>query len=95
VDWARPKLVGDKRKVIRIMDTRLGGQYNKRQAQEVAALALRCLHNDSKSRPTMAGDVLPCIEQLLKENTTKSSAAASARSATSVTPVHRGHRQIR
>ncbi|KAM0840746.1 hypothetical protein ACQ4PT_059446 [Festuca glaucescens] len=89
VDWARPMLVGDRRKVIRVMDTRLGGQYNKKQAQDVAALALRCLNNDARSRPTMADEVLPCLEQLLKENTTKSSSAASPRSAT---PVHRGHR---
>ncbi|XP_047068804.1 probable serine/threonine-protein kinase PBL4 [Lolium rigidum] len=89
VDWARPMLVGDKRKVIRVMDTRLGGQYNKKQAQDVAALALRCLNNDGRSRPTMA-EVLPCLEQLLKENTTKSSSSAAARSAT---PVHRDHRR--
>jgi serine/threonine protein kinase len=45
VDWARPHLGGERRKVIRIMDTRLGGQYPKKQASEVAALALRCLDN--------------------------------------------------
>ncbi|CAM0907560.1 unnamed protein product [Alopecurus aequalis] len=89
VDWARPMLEGDRRKVIRMMDTRLGGQYNKRQAQEMAALALRCVNNDAKSRPAMAGDVLPCLELLQQHNTTKSSAAASARS---VTPEHRHQR---
>lgn len=92
VDWARPMLMGDRRKVIRVMDTRLGGQYNKRQAQDVAGLAIRCLNNDPKSRPTMAADVLPCLELLLKENTTKSSAAASARSASPVTPRDRQRR---
>ncbi|KAM0868335.1 hypothetical protein ACQ4PT_041388 [Festuca glaucescens] len=86
VDWARPMQVGDRRKVIWVMDTRLGGHYNKKQVQEVAAPALRCLNNDAKSSPTMAGNVLPCLEQLLKENTTR----WSARSATSA-PGHRGH----
>ncbi|RLM55549.1 protein kinase 2A, chloroplastic-like [Panicum miliaceum] len=33
VDWAKPQL----------MDTNLGRQYPKKQVQEVAALALRCL----------------------------------------------------
>ena len=89
VDWARPMLVGDRRKVIRLMDTRLGGQYNKRQAQEVAALALRCVNDDAKRRPTMADDVLPCIELLLQQNTTKSLASQSPRSATPVTPTRR------
>ncbi|KAK3009792.1 hypothetical protein RJ639_015432 [Escallonia herrerae] len=62
VDWAKPFLA-DSRKVLRIMDTRLGGQYSKKDAQALAALALQCLHTDPKNRPAMI-DVLATLEQL-------------------------------
>ncbi|KAL3614208.1 hypothetical protein CASFOL_022835 [Castilleja foliolosa] len=32
------------------MDSRLGGQYSRKGAQAAAALALRCLHIDTKNR---------------------------------------------
>jgi serine/threonine protein kinase len=83
VDWARPQLA-DRRKVMRIMDTRLGGQYPKKQAQEVAALALRCLQNDAKNRPAMADGVLPQLEQ---QNQQKYSSPTP--------PVHRTGRQYK
>ncbi|KAK2997525.1 hypothetical protein RJ639_025788 [Escallonia herrerae] len=62
VDWAKPFLA-DNRKVLRIMDTRLGGQYSKKDAQALASLALQCLHTDPKNRPAMI-DVLATLEQL-------------------------------
>ncbi|KAL0389268.1 UNVERIFIED_CONTAM: putative serine/threonine-protein kinase PBL3 [Sesamum calycinum] len=62
VDWAKPFL-SDNRKVLRIMDSRLGGQYSKKGAQAAAALALRCLHTDPKYRPSMM-EVLAALEQL-------------------------------
>ncbi|XP_019199284.1 PREDICTED: protein kinase 2B, chloroplastic-like [Ipomoea nil] len=62
VDWARPSL-NDSRRVVRIMDTRLGGQYSKKGAQAAAALAYKCLHIDPKARPPMA-DVLAALEHL-------------------------------
>ncbi|KAK8502532.1 hypothetical protein V6N13_095603 [Hibiscus sabdariffa] len=61
VEWAKPFLI-DNRKVLRIMDTRLGGQYSKKGAQVAAALALQCLHTDPKNRPSMA-DVLASLER--------------------------------
>lgn len=67
VDWAKPFL-SDNRRVLRIMDTRLGGQYSKKVALSTAALALRCLHMDPKNRPTMT-EVLHTMEQQL--NTSK------------------------
>ncbi|XP_037482048.1 probable serine/threonine-protein kinase PBL4 [Triticum dicoccoides] len=98
VDWAMPMLQGERRKVIRVMDTRLGGQYPKRQAQDMAALALRCLQNDPKTRPSMADDVLPSLELLLQPTTAKSSSSSSTMTssrspAASEAPVHRGHRR--
>ncbi|KAF7120102.1 hypothetical protein RHSIM_Rhsim13G0201200 [Rhododendron simsii] len=63
VDWAKPFLRDDRR-ILRIMDTRLGGQYSKKGALSAASLALRCLHIDPKNRPTMT-DVLSAMEQQL------------------------------
>lgn len=62
VDWAKPFL-HDKRKLLRIMDTRLEGQYSKKGAQAIVALALQCLHTDPKNRPNMT-EVLAALEQL-------------------------------
>ncbi|GAB2283483.1 Probable serine/threonine-protein kinase pbl3 [Dionaea muscipula] len=60
VDWAKPFL-RDQRRVLRIMDTRLGGKYPKKQAHCAAALVLQCLQVDPKNRPSMA-DVLASLE---------------------------------
>ncbi|KAJ4731606.1 Protein kinase superfamily protein [Rhynchospora pubera] len=62
VDWAKPSLV-DKRKLYRIMDSRLEGQYPKKGAQAVSNLALLCISNEAKSRPKMS-EVLEKLEQL-------------------------------
>ncbi|XP_061374815.1 probable serine/threonine-protein kinase PBL3 [Gastrolobium bilobum] len=67
VDWAKPFL-SDSRRVLRIMDTRLGGQYSKKGAQAAAALALQCLNTDPKFRPPMV-DVLAALEGLHSSNT--------------------------
>ena len=96
VDWAKPQL-GDLRKLIRIMDTRLGGQYPKKQAQDVAALALRCLEDDPKNRPAMADAVLPELERLQQQQQQHNHHKApytvtSSRSDTSTPPVHRSGR---
>jgi len=62
VDWATPYL-GDKRKLFRIMDTRLGGQYPQKGAYTAASLALQCLNPDAKLRPKMS-EVLAKLDQL-------------------------------
>ncbi|KAG5129576.1 hypothetical protein JHK84_035973 [Glycine max] len=66
VDWAKPFL-NDNRRVLRIMDTRLGGQYSKKGAQAAAALALQCLNTDPKFRPPMV-EVLAALEALNSSN---------------------------
>ncbi|ESW18191.1 hypothetical protein PHAVU_006G020700 [Phaseolus vulgaris] len=66
VDWAKPFLI-DNRRVLRIMDTRLGGQYSKKGAQAAAALALQCLNTDPKFRPPMV-EVLAALEGLNSSN---------------------------
>ncbi|KAI3461541.1 hypothetical protein Pfo_018204 [Paulownia fortunei] len=52
VEWAKPFLA-NKRKVFRIMDNRLEGQYTMDVAHRVANLALRCIALEPKLRPTM------------------------------------------
>lgn len=62
VDWAKPYL-GDKRKLFRIMDPKLEGQYPQKGAYSVATLALQCLGSEAKARPRMS-EVLASLEQL-------------------------------
>ena len=52
VEWARPYLT-HKRKIFRVLDTRLEGQYSLSGAQTIAALAVECLNFDAKMRPSM------------------------------------------
>ncbi|CAD5191054.1 unnamed protein product [Musa acuminata subsp. malaccensis] len=52
VDWARPMLA-DRRKLARLMDPRLEGQYSSKGALQAAQLTLSCLAGDPKSRPSM------------------------------------------
>ncbi|KAK9270060.1 hypothetical protein L1049_025633 [Liquidambar formosana] len=62
VDWAK-RYLGDKRKLFRIMDTKLGGQYPQKGAYIAATLALKCLNTEPKLRPQM-GEVLGTLERL-------------------------------
>lgn len=61
VEWARPYL-RDKRKVFRIMDTRLKGQYSQKAAFMMSFLALQCI-GDVKVRPSML-EVLSLLEKV-------------------------------
>ncbi|KAL7153666.1 hypothetical protein ABFS83_04G184100 [Erythranthe nasuta] len=62
VDWSKPYLA-NKRKVYRVMDNRLEGQYTIDVAQKVAALALKCISLEPRLRPKME-EVVKEIEQL-------------------------------
>ncbi|KAF7123852.1 hypothetical protein RHSIM_Rhsim12G0060800 [Rhododendron simsii] len=62
VDWAKPYL-GDKRKVFRIMDTKLAGQYPQKAAYTASTLALQCLCVEPRLRPRII-DVLEMLEQV-------------------------------
>ncbi|MCO5567753.1 hypothetical protein L7F22_021447 [Adiantum nelumboides] len=63
VEWAKPFL-SDKRKVFRIVDPRLEGQYSMKGAYRAATLALSCLNQEAKLRPTMK-EVVQLLEPLL------------------------------
>lgn len=71
VEWAKPFLA-NKRKIFRVIDNRLEGQYSMDGAYKAATLALRCLSTESKLRPTM-DEVVKTLEQLQDSNITISS----------------------
>ncbi|XP_061353744.1 receptor-like cytoplasmic kinase 176 [Gastrolobium bilobum] len=62
VEWAKPYL-SNKRRVFRVMDPRLEGQYSHTRAQAAATLALQCLAAVPKSRPNM-DEVVRALELL-------------------------------
>ncbi|KAI4354498.1 hypothetical protein L6164_003352 [Bauhinia variegata] len=62
VDWAKPYL-SSKRRVFRIIDSRLEGQYSLSKAQRAATLAHQCLSLEPKFRPSM-DEVVKALEQL-------------------------------
>ncbi|CAH2067249.1 unnamed protein product [Thlaspi arvense] len=61
VEWAKPYL-RDKRKVFRIMDTKLVGQYPQKAAFMMSILALQCI-GEVKVRPSMP-EVLSLLEKV-------------------------------
>jgi hypothetical protein len=63
VEWARPYLT-DARRLGRVMDRNLAGQYPAKAAQKAAALAHRCVSLNPKSRPHMSA-VVEALEPLL------------------------------
>ncbi|KAK4747222.1 hypothetical protein SAY87_026259 [Trapa incisa] len=53
VDWARP-LLNNNKKLIKIIDPRMEGQYSLKTAMKVANLAYQCLCQNPKGRPLMS-----------------------------------------
>ncbi|KAL6275845.1 hypothetical protein ACE6H2_019446 [Prunus campanulata] len=62
VEWAKPFLA-NRRKIFRVIDNRLEGQYSMDGAYKAASLASRCLSTESKLRPNM-DEVVTALEQL-------------------------------
>lgn len=52
VSWGRPFL-SDRRKVRKLMETRLEGKYPVKQVLRIAPLAARCLQSEPLRRPSM------------------------------------------
>lgn len=85
VEWAKPFLM-DQRKLARLMDPRLEGQYPSKGAIQAAKLTLRCLAVDPKNRPPMK-EVVAVLESI------GSMKSRSIRSKdTSPQPMARSHR---
>jgi hypothetical protein len=66
VEWAKPYL-SNKRKILRVLDNRLEGQYELEDVYKVAILSLRCLSIEAKLRPNM-DEVVTNLEQLQAPN---------------------------
>ncbi|CAL9104393.1 unnamed protein product [Musa textilis] len=62
VDWARPFLIHT-RKVLKIIDPRMEGQYSRKAAMAVAGLVHRCLSQLPKGRPAM-NQVVETLESI-------------------------------
>ncbi|KAJ8448258.1 hypothetical protein Cgig2_025182 [Carnegiea gigantea] len=63
VDWTRP-LLKDPKKIERLMDPRLDGQYSVEGSKIAAMLAYQCLSKHAKSRPKMSA-VIKVLEPIL------------------------------
>ncbi|KAL2342632.1 hypothetical protein Fmac_003917 [Flemingia macrophylla] len=53
VEWARP-LLNHNKKLLKILDPKLEGQYSSKTALKVAQLAYQCLSQNPKGRPLMS-----------------------------------------
>lgn len=62
VEWAKPYL-SSKRKIFRVLDSKLEGQYSLAGAQKTASLALQCLSSEARLRPSMDA-VVAVLEQV-------------------------------
>ncbi|KAK9052094.1 hypothetical protein SSX86_028722 [Deinandra increscens subsp. villosa] len=62
VEWVKPYL-SNRRKLKNIMDPRLEGRYPSKAAGQVAQLALTCLGQEQKTRPSMK-EVVATLERL-------------------------------
>lgn len=70
VEWAKPYLT-NKRRIFRVIDSRLEGQYSMDQAQKAAFLALQCISTEARARPTME-EIVTSLEQLQELKGTRS-----------------------
>ncbi|TYH56483.1 hypothetical protein ES332_D08G022400v1 [Gossypium tomentosum] len=62
IEWARP-LLHHKKKLIKILDPKMEGQFSPRSALKVAHLAYLCLSENPKGRPIMS-QVVECLETI-------------------------------
>ncbi|XP_031477479.1 probable serine/threonine-protein kinase PIX13 [Nymphaea colorata] len=62
VEWTKPML-GDRRKVVSIMDPRLEGRFPSKAAVAAARLVMRCIESEPKHRPHMR-EVLETLESI-------------------------------
>ncbi|KAL2481891.1 Protein kinase superfamily protein [Abeliophyllum distichum] len=65
VEWARP-LLNQSKKLLRILDPRIEGQYSTKILMKVANLAYQCLSQNPKGRPVMS-QVVEILETLLPQ----------------------------
>ncbi|RZS21643.1 hypothetical protein BHM03_00054308 [Ensete ventricosum] len=61
-DWAAP-LLSQRKRVLNIVDPRLGGEYPVKAVQKMAMLVHHCLNRNPKARPLMR-DIVDSLEPL-------------------------------
>lgn len=76
VEWARPLLTHNK-KLLKILDPRMEGQYSARSAIKVAHLANQCLSQNPKGRPLMS-QVVEILENFQSQNEEKTLQSGSS-----------------
>ena len=91
VDWAKPYLA-DRRRLARLVDPRLEGQYPSRGAQRAAQLTLRCLAADHKNRPSMR-EVVAVLEEIESMSSSRAAARLDGSASPRPTTVRNGHSQ--
>ncbi|KAF9599285.1 hypothetical protein IFM89_036583 [Coptis chinensis] len=62
VEWAKPYLK-QTRKIVRVLDIHLKGQYSLGDAKKIANIALQCTSNEAKHRPKM-DEIVKALEEL-------------------------------
>ncbi|PIN00582.1 Serine/threonine protein kinase [Handroanthus impetiginosus] len=65
-DWIKPHLT-ERRKLKHVMDSHLEGRYPSRSALQIAQLALNCLENEPKNRPSMQ-EIVETLERVNSAN---------------------------
>lgn len=65
VEWARP-ILNQGKKLVRILDPRIEGQYSSKVLMKVANLTYQCLSQNPKGRPLMT-QVIEILEPLVTE----------------------------
>jgi hypothetical protein len=66
VEWAKPLLVS-KRKISKVIDSHIQGQYSSRGVMKVARVIIQCLSERPKYRPNI-DEVMRSLEQLHDSN---------------------------
>lgn len=72
VEWARP-LLNHNKKLLRILDPRIEGQYSIKILMKVANLAYQCLSQNPKGRPVMS-QVIEILEPLVTQEMSREEA---------------------
>ncbi|XP_062092670.1 receptor-like cytoplasmic kinase 176 [Humulus lupulus] len=72
VEWAKPYL-SSKRRVLQIFDSRIEGQYSVGEALKAVNIAIQCIANEPKHRPTMK-EVVKALEHLLESDSMEGNA---------------------
>ncbi|GAB2282836.1 Probable serine/threonine-protein kinase pbl16 [Dionaea muscipula] len=75
VDWALP-LLRERKKLVNIIDPRLGGDYPMKAVQKAAMLAYHCLSRNPKARPLMR-DIVASLEPLQVVDDTEGNSTVS------------------